>query len=80
MDEDILEEDIIRIEVEDHQIEKITKIEGIQEEEDPQMIEDPLMMVDPLMMEDPHEMDDCQDNLEDKDHQAHWDLLDQCAL
>ena len=53
-DEDILEgEDIIRIEVEGHQIEKITKIEGIQEEEDPQMIEDPLMMVDPLMMEDP---------------------------
>ena len=48
MDEDILEgEDIIRIEVEDHQIEKIIKIEGIQEEEDPQMIEDPLMMVDP---------------------------------
>ena len=48
MDEDILEgEDIIRIEVEDHQIEKITKIEGIQEEEDPQMIEDPLMMVGP---------------------------------
>ena len=44
-DEDILEEgDIIRIEVEDHQIEKVTKIEGIQEEEDPQMIEDPLMM------------------------------------
>ena len=41
-DEDILEEgDIIRIEVEDHQIEKITKIEDIQEEEDPQMIEDP---------------------------------------
>ena len=36
MDEDILEgEDIIRIEVEDHQIEKITKIEGIQGEEDP---------------------------------------------
>ena len=66
MDEDILEgEDIIKIEVEDHQIEKITKIEGIQEEEDPQMIEDPLMMVDPddggpdpLMMEDPQEMED----------------------
>ena len=37
-DEDILEEkDIIRIEVEDHQIEKVIKIEGIQEEEDPQM-------------------------------------------
>ena len=41
-DEDILEEgDIIRIEVADHQIEKIIKIEDIQEEEDPQMIEDP---------------------------------------
>ena len=39
MDKDILEgEDIIRIEVEDHQIEKIIKIEGIQEVEDPQMI------------------------------------------
>ena len=38
LDEDILEEeDIIRIEVEDHHIEKITKIEGILEEEDPQM-------------------------------------------
>ena len=48
MNEDTLEgEDIIMIEVEGHQIEKITKIEGIQEEEDPQMIEDPLMMVDP---------------------------------
>ena len=47
-DEDILEEeDIIRIEVEDHWIEKITKIEDIQEEEDPQMMEDPLMMEDP---------------------------------
>ena len=44
-DEDILEEgDIISIEVEDHQIEKITKIEDIQEEEDPQMMVDPLMM------------------------------------
>ena len=81
MDEDILEgEDIIRIEVEDHQIEKIIKIEGIQEEEDSQMMEEPLMMVDPLMMEDPQEMEDHQDNLEDKDHQAHQDLLDQCTL
>ena len=53
MNEDTLEgEDIIMIEVEGHQIEKIIKIEGIQEEEDPQMIEDPLMMVDPLMMEE----------------------------
>ena len=35
---------------------------------------------DPLMMEDHQEMEDCQDDLEDKDHQAHQDLLDQCAL
>ena len=43
-DEDILKgEDIIRIEVEDHQIKKIIKIEDIQEEEDPLMMEDPLM-------------------------------------
>ena len=71
-DEDILEEgDIIRIEVEDHQIEKITKIEDIQEEEDP------LTMEDPLMKEDPQEMEDCQDNPEDK---AHQDLLGQCTL
>ena len=42
MDEGILEgKDFIRTEVEDHQVEKITKMEGIQEEEDPQMIEDP---------------------------------------
>ena len=33
--EDILKEDIIRIEVEDHQIEKITRVEDILEEEDP---------------------------------------------
>ena len=46
----------------------------------PLMMEDPLMMVDPLMMEDLQEMEDHQDNLEDKDHQAHQDLLDQCAL
>ena len=65
-DEDILEEeDIIRIEMEGHQIEKITKKEDIQEEEDPHMMEDPLMMEDPqddggppndggpLTMEDP---------------------------
>ena len=61
-DEDILEEeDIIRIKVEDHWIEKITKIEGIQEEEDPQMMVDPLMIVDPLMMEDPLIMEDPQE-------------------
>ena len=36
------------------------------------------MMEDPLMMEDPQEMEDCQDDLEDKDHKDHQDLLDQC--
>ena len=52
-DEDILEgEDIIRTEMEGHQIEKMTKIEGIQEEGDP------LMMVDPLMVEEPQEIED----------------------
>ena len=63
MNEDTLEgEDVIMIEVEGHQIEKITKIEGIQEDQvDPLMMEDPLMMVDPLMMEDPQEMEDLQD-------------------
>ena len=46
--EDILEEeDIIRIEVEDHWIKKLIGIEGIQEEEDPLMMEDPLIMEDP---------------------------------
>ena len=72
-DEDILEEgDIIKIEVEGHQIEKVVKMEGIKEEEDPLiddedplimedplMMEDPLIMEDPLMMEDPQEMEDC---------------------
>ena len=67
-DEDILEEDIIRIEVEDHWIEDIIKVEDIQEVEDP------------LMMEDPQEMEDHRDDLEDKDHQAHQDLLDQYIL
>ena len=47
------EEDIIRIEVEGHPMEKVTKIEGIWEEEDPQIMEDPLIVEDPLMMEDP---------------------------
>ena len=28
----------------------------------------------------PQEMEDLQDNLEDKDHQAHPDLLDPCIL
>ena len=32
------------------------------------------------MMEDPQEMEDLQDDLEDKDHQAHQDLLDQCPI
>ena len=41
-DEDILEEgDIIKIEVEGHQIEKVVKMEGIKEEEHPLMMEDP---------------------------------------
>ena len=59
MNEDTLEgEGIIMIEVEDHQIEEMTRREVIQEEEDPLMIEDhqienPQMMEDPLMMEDP---------------------------
>ena len=47
------------------------------EMEDPLMMEDPLVMEDPLMMEDPLEMDKIQDILEDEDHQAHQDLLDQ---
>ena len=46
MNEDTLEgEDIIMIEVEDHQIEEMTKREVIQEVEGHQ-IENPLMMVD----------------------------------
>ena len=53
MNEDTLEgEDIIMIEVEDHQIEEMTKREVIQEVEGHQ-IENPLMMVDPLMMVTP---------------------------
>ena len=46
----------------------------------PLMVEDPLMMEDPLMVEDPLEMDKIQVALEDKDHQAHQDLLDQYTL
>ena len=80
VNEDTLEgEDIIMIEMEGHQIEETTKREVIQEVEGHQ-IENLLMMVDPLMMEDPWEMKDLQDDLEDKDHQAHPDLLDQCIL
>ena len=42
MNKDTLEGgDIIMIEVEDHQIEEMTRREVIQEEEDPLMIEDP---------------------------------------
>ena len=76
---DILEEeDITRKEVEDHQIEKITRVEDIQKEErppndggppddgGPQMMEDPLMMEDPQMMEDLLMMEDPQ---EMEDHQ-----------
>ena len=65
------DEDIIRKEVEDCQIEVIIKEEGMQEEENP------LIMEDPLMMEDPQEMEDHQEDLEDKDHQVHQDLLGQ---
>ena len=32
------------------------------------------------MMEDPQEMEDHQEDLEDKDHQAHQVLLDQYIL
>ena len=71
MNEDTLEGgDVIMIEVEGHQIEEMTKREVIQEVEGHQI-------EDPLMMEDPLEMEDIQDVLEDKDHQAHQDLLDQ---
>ena len=74
-----LEEEGIKTGVESHWIEGIIIIEVILEEEDPLMeTEDPLMeMEDPLMKEDPLEMDEIQDTLEDKDHQAHQDLLDQ---
>ena len=51
------EEDIIMIEVEDHQIEEIIKREVIQEVEGHQT-ENPLLMVDPLMMMDPQMMAD----------------------
>ena len=77
------DEDITRKEVENHQIEMMVKVEGIQEEEDPLMmedplmLEDPLMMEDPLMLEDPQEMEGHQEDLEDKDHQVHQDLLGQ---
>ena len=74
------EESIIKKEVEDHLIEKITRVGVIQEEEDPLLMEDHQMMEDPLMMEDPQEMEDCQEGLEDKDCQAHQDLLDLCVL
>ena len=74
------EEDITRREVGDHQIGKTTRVENIQEEGDPLMMEDPWMMEGPLMMEnclmmeDPQEMEGHQEDLEDKDHQAHQDL------
>ena len=88
MEEDPLEEGNIKKGVEGHWIEKIViKIEVTLEEEEPQIeienpliMEDPLMMEDLLTMEDPLEMDKIQDALEDEDHQAHQDLLDQCIL
>ena len=71
MDEGPLEEeDNITTGVEGCQMEGITMIEVTLKEEDP------LMMEDLLMMEDPIEMEEIQDALEDKDHQAHQDLLD----
>ena len=78
-------------EVEGHQIENPPMMVDPQMMVDPLIMVDPLMMVDPLtmdgppammedplMMEDPQEMEDLQDDLEDEDHQAHKDLLDQC--
>ena len=91
MEDTLEDEDITRKEVEDHQIERIIKVEGIQEDEDPLMVEDPLMMEDPLIMEDPQMMEDPlmvedpqemeghQEDLEDKDHQVHQDLLGWCV-
>ena len=67
-----LKEEGTKVEVEGHQIEQIIRIEDILEEEDP-LIE----VEDPLIMEDPLEMDDIPDTLEDKDHWAHQDPLDQ---
>ena len=59
-------------------IEEIIEIEDILEEEDPLIeVEDPLIMEDPLMMEDPLEMDNILGTLEDKDHWANQDPLDQ---
>ena len=77
MDEGPLEEEGIKIRVEGHWIEGITMIEVTVEEEGPLMMEDPLMMESPMTMEDLLEMDENQDTLEDKDHQAHQDPLDQ---
>ena len=71
MDEGPLEEEGIKIEIKGHQIEGIIMIEVTLEKEGPLM-----EMEDPLMMEEPLEMDKIQDTLEDKDHQAHQDLLD----
>ena len=44
----------------------------------PLIMEDPLMMEDPLIVEDPQETEGCQEDLEDKDHHVHQDLLGQC--
>ena len=78
MNEDTLEGgDIIVIELEGHQLGEMIRRGVIQEVEDPLMMEGPLMMEDPLMMKDPLEMEDILDDLQDEDHQAHQDLLDQ---
>ena len=72
---DIQEGDINENVVEGLLIEKMTKVEVIQEEEDP------LMMEDPLMVEDLQEVEDHQeDPLEGKDHQVHLDPLALCIL
>ena len=62
-----LKEEGIKVRMEDHQIEKIIRIEDILKEGiqikvgDPLNEEDPLMMEDPPIMEDPLEMDNILD-------------------
>ena len=80
MEEGPLEEEDMKKGVEDHQIEAITMIEVTLQEEGPLMMDYLLMMDYPLMMEDPLGMDKIQDALEDEDHQACQELLDQLDL
>ena len=77
MDKGPLEGEDITKGVEGCWIEGIAIIEVTLEEEGPLIMEDPLMIEDPLMMEDPLGMKEIHDALEDKDPQAHQDLLDQ---